>query len=183
MSIQLGVCLIRDVATPGYATPGSAAFDLEVGAFLSSAGVPPVESPGDDDMGFTELHLQSGRQVWVGTGIIADIPAGFGLMIVPRSGVGTKKGLVLGNGTAVIDSDYRSEIKLALMNRSKVAIPIERHMRVAQAWLVPAPQAEIIQVDSVESTGRGGFGSTGIARELEEPLREEEFPKLFPEED
>jgi len=128
---------VRNVVLPQYATAGSAAFDLSIGAFLSLPDRAPTSGP-SHDFGYADaIELPAGSQVWVGTGIAAQIPRGWGLMIVPRSGAGAKRGLVLAQGTAVIESDYRSEICLALLNRSKYMMRLECHQRVAQAWLLP----------------------------------------------
>lgn len=151
----------RNVDMPRYATPGSAAFDLSVGDFLSPPDFAPTGGPSDVPVHMSQVTLAPNMQVWVGTGLRMQLPEGYGLMIAPRSGLGTKRGLVLGNQVAVIDSDFRSEIKLALWNRSDMGIEINRHDRVAQAWLMPAPQAVFEDVASIEQTGRGEFGSSG----------------------
>lgn len=153
---------IRNVSWPAYTTPGAAAFDLEVGDFLSTPDFAPTGNPGDAPVNLDKVTLAPNMQIWAGTGLRVDIPEGYGLLICPRSGLGAKRGLLLGNGAAVIDSDYTSEIKLALWNRSDMGIAIERGDRVAQAWLLPAPQARLCEVASIEQTGRGGFGSSGV---------------------
>lgn len=112
-------------------------------------------------MSLFSVTLAPDMQVWAGTGLRFEIPAGYGLLLAPRSGLGAKRGLVLANEVAVIDSDYRSEIKLALRNRGDRGIAIHPGDRVAQAWLLPAPQARFCEVASIDETGRGGFGSTG----------------------
>lgn len=152
---------IRNVNMPAYTTPGAAAFDLEVGDFLSTPDWVPTGNPGDAPVNMDAVTLAPNLQVWAGTGLRIEIPEGYGLLLAPRSGLGAKRGLVLGNQVAVIDSDYRSEIKLALWNRSDMGIAINRGDRVAQAWMLPAPQARFCEVECIEETGRGGFGSTG----------------------
>ena len=86
-------------------------------------------------------------------------------LLFPRSGLGHKQGLVLGNGTGVIDADYQGEIKLSVFNRSGEEQIIEPGMRIAQLVLVPIVQAELIPVEKFNITSErseGGFGSTGI---------------------
>lgn len=157
----LSVECLRDTRPPAYATPGAAAFDLPLAAFLSGPDFIPMESPGDDDLAYKSLTLAPGLQVWVGTGLRVSIPPGYMLQLAPRSGLGAMRGLVLGNSIGIIDSDYRQEVKLALWNRGEQGIGLDRGDRVAQAALVPAPQARIEPVASIEATDRGGFGSTG----------------------
>jgi len=150
---------VRDVPMPRYATPGAAAFDLVVGAFLSNPHLPWVHSTSEEFANAQRVTLEVNKRVWIGTGIAVHIPEDYGLMIVPRSGLGAKNGVVLANGTAVIDSDYRSEIKLALLNQGDDPVMLKQGKRVAQAWLLSAPQAWITEGEVTE-TGRGGFGST-----------------------
>lgn len=151
---------VRDVAVPAYSSHGAAAFDLEIGGFLSTPDFAPTAGPGDIPVGMRSVTLGPNLQVWAGTGIRMQLPDGYGLLIAPRSGLGAKRGLILGNGVAVIDSDYRSEIKLALWNRGDRGIQLDHGDRVAQGWIVPAPQARFCEGD-IDETGRGAFGSTG----------------------
>ena len=100
-----------------------------------------------------------------GTGIALSIPEGWVGLITPRSGLGTR-GLILANGTGVIDSSYRGEVMLPLWNRNDVgrAIEIDPYMKVAQLIVVPHYGPEYIEfVDELDDTDRGdnGFGSTG----------------------
>lgn len=99
----------------------------------------------------------------VGTGLHVAIPAGYAGFVYPRSGRGHKEGLILGNGTGVIDSDYRGEVMVSLFNRSRYCIPIEAGERVAQLVIQPVEQPAIEIVDDLDATdrGAGGFGSTG----------------------
>lgn len=160
-SIPVTYELCRDVQSPFHGSDGAAAFDLEIGAFLWL----PVENPHPPSSDGTDFNpkrvqLPAGCQVWVGTGLHLAMPDGYGLLVAPRSGWATTRGLTLANTPAVIDSDYRDEIKLALVNRSNHPITLERGNRIAQAWLLPAP-AVLFTEGSVHDNGRGGFGSTG----------------------
>lgn len=127
---------------PSYETNGSAGIDLRT---------------------MTDLTLKPSCAVLVGTGLHVAIPTGYAGFVYPRSGRGHKEGLILGNGTGVIDSDYRGEVMVSLFNRSRYCIPIEAGERVAQLVIQPVAQPSIEIVDDLDATGRGagGFGSTG----------------------
>lgn len=131
-----------ELPTPAYATSGSAGIDLY--ATISVRTIEPEQV------------------VTANTGIAVSIPKGYVGLIMPRSGLGTK-GLVLGNLTGVIDSDYRGEIILQLWNRGNTPITINNLDRVAQMLIVPVAQPTIEVVDELDATERGdkGFGSTG----------------------
>lgn len=135
----------QSIAFPDYATDGSAGLDLR--ACLSQ---PLVLDPGD-----TQL---------IGTGLaihIAD-PA-LAALILPRSGLGHKHGIVLGNLVGLIDSDYQGELMVSCWNRGQTRFTVEPGERLAQLVLVPVVQAEFEVVDEFDSShrGTGGFGSTG----------------------
>ena len=111
-----------------------------------------------DDVGFT-----------VHTGLAVALPPGYGMLIFPRSGLGTRLGLTLRNGTGVIDSDYRGEILLKLnMGHQDRWAEIEEALkpgsRIAQAMIIQVPEFQMQEVDELPSTerGAGGFGSTGV---------------------
>ncbi len=130
---------------PQYATPGSAGLDLRA----------CLESP---------LHLAPGQTELIPTGIaihLAD-PA-LAAVLIPRSSMGHKRGLVLGNLTGLIDSDYQGQLFVSCWNRSGAAFTINPGDRIAQMVLVPVIQAEFNVVQSFEQSNRaeGGFGSTG----------------------
>jgi dUTP pyrophosphatase len=130
---------------PAYATAGSAGLDLR--ACIDSAVV-----------------LAPGATVLVPTGIAIHIgDAGHAAMILPRSGLGHKHGIVLGNLVGLIDSDYQGPLMVSCWNRSQAAFTIEPFERIAQLVVVPVVQAEFRVVASFEASerGGGGFGSTG----------------------
>jgi dUTP pyrophosphatase len=85
-------------------------------------------------------------------------------MILPRSGLGHKQGLVLGNGTGLIDSDYQGPLMISVFNRSQQAFTIAPGDRIAQLVIVPVVQVELDVVDSFTQSerGEGGFGHTGV---------------------
>jgi dUTP pyrophosphatase len=130
---------------PAYATPGSAGLDLRA----------CLDAP---------LRLEPGQTVLIPTGLsihIAD--PGLAAMILPRSGLGHKHGIVLGNLVGLIDSDYQGPLMVSCWNRGAVAYTVEPLERIAQLVIVPVVQASFRLVDSFEATerGSGGFGSTG----------------------
>ena len=132
---------------PHYATPGSAGLDLRA----------CLEAP---------LTLQSNAWQLVPTGIaiyLAD--AGFAALILPRSGLGHKHGIVLGNLVGLIDSDYQGQLMVSAWNRSNVAFTIEPMERIAQLVIVPVVQAQFNVVTEFPASqrGEGGYGSTGKA--------------------
>ena len=130
---------------PAYATPGSAGLDLL--ACLDSAVV-----------------LQPGQTTLIPTGLAVHIAdPGLAAMILPRSGLGHKHGIVLGNLVGLIDSDYQGPLMVSCWNRGQTAFTIEPMERIAQMVIVPVVQASFRRVDEFDASQRGeaGFGSTG----------------------
>ncbi len=130
---------------PTYATAGSAGMDL-------SACIP------------ANLTIAPGAIVVVPTGWALAIPAGFEGQVRPRSGLSTKFGVTVPNAPGTIDSDYRGELKVALINLGKETFEVTPGMRIAQMVIAPVVQAKLREVESLETTqrGSGGFGSTGM---------------------
>ena len=130
---------------PRYATDGSAGMDLH--ALLDA---PLTLPPGDCELVRTGLSIH-----------IAD--PGLAGMILPRSGLGHKHGIVLGNLVGLIDSDYQGELMVSVWNRSTTAFTLEPFERLAQYVLVPVVQAELEVVEDFSESlrGGGGFGSSG----------------------
>ncbi|MCG8517580.1 MAG: dUTP diphosphatase [Pseudomonadales bacterium] len=133
------------IPLPEYATNGSAGLDLRA----------CLDQPLTLEPGQTEL-LKTGLAIHIGDPSLA-------AMILPRSGLGHKHGIVLGNLVGLIDSDYQGELMVSCWNRGNTTFTIEAGERIAQLVLVPVVQAEFELVDSFESSdrGAGGFGSTG----------------------
>ncbi len=130
---------------PSYATSGSAGIDLR-------ACVP------------APLELAPGASVLVPAGIAIHLEdPGLAALVLPRSGLGHRNGIVLGNLVGLIDSDYQGQIMVSLWNRSSEPYRVEPLERIAQLVIIPVRQAQLRQVESfVESSrGAGGFGSTG----------------------
>ena len=134
-----------DLPLPGYASAGAAGLDVR------AAVAAPVEIP-------------SGGIAHIPTGLVVEIPAGFEFQIRPRSGLATRHGLTLPNAPATIDSDYRGEIVVALINHGPVPFMVERGARIAQMVLARVPVVEWDEADALSPTARstGGFGHTGI---------------------
>jgi dUTP pyrophosphatase len=131
---------------PQYATPGSAGLDLR--ACLSE---PVTLAPGGQHMVPTGIAIH-----------LAD--PGYAALILPRSGLGAKHGIVLGNGTGLIDSDYQGQLLVCAWNRSATEFVIQPMERIAQLVIVPVVQAQWNVVDEFAATserGAGGYGSTG----------------------
>jgi len=107
--------------------------------------------------------LQPRQRHAVPTGLRVAIPDGWEGQIRPRSGLAFRHGLSIPNAPGTIDSDYRGELKVLLINLGDAPIDIERGMRIAQMLITPAPQVEVLVVADLEDTERGaaGFGSTG----------------------
>jgi len=134
---------------PGYQTGQAAGMDLA--ACL----------PGDAQ----ELTIEPGRIAMVRTGFAMAIPPGFEAQVRPRSGLSSKYGITLPNAPGTIDSDYRGEVLVPLINLGRDAFTITHGMRIAQMVIAPVVRAEVEVVEELDGTARGsgGFGSTGIA--------------------
>lgn len=115
------------------------------------------------DLASNETHTFNNNELYVlGTGLSAEIPSGYCILVFARSSLGIKK-LIIPNSVGVIDSDYRGEIKVPLISLNEDSITIEKGQRIAQAMLVKLTRANLTLADSLTSTSRGagGFGSTG----------------------
>ena len=135
----------KKIPLPTYSTEGSAALDLR--ACLSEP-----------------LIVKANETQLVGSGIAINIhDPNLAAVLLPRSGLGAKHGIVLGNLVGLIDSDYRQEIKIAVWNRSKETFTINPGDRLCQMIFVPIVQVDFKWVDDLEDNNRGGFGSTGIS--------------------
>lgn len=130
------------VTPPSYATAGASGMDLRA----SESAV-----------------IKAGRRGIVGTGIHIELPEGYEAQVRPRSGLAFKHGVTVLNAPGTIDSDYRGEIRVILMNLGEEDFTIEPGDRIAQMVLAPVTKAELEIVDELGETARaeGGFGSTG----------------------
>ena len=145
-TIDLKVLDVRMAAhLPAYATPGSAGLDLR--ACVDAA-----------------LVIRPGQTVLIPTGLAIHIAdPGLAALILPRSGLGHKHGIVLGNLVGLIDSEYQGPLMVSCWNRGETAFTLEPMERLAQLVIVPVVQARFERVDRFDDSARGagGFGSTG----------------------
>lgn len=131
---------------PAYQTPGSAGLDLV-------AAVPDGKP----------LRIARGASALVPTGLVLELPPGFEAQVRPRSGLALKHGITVLNAPGTIDSDYRGEIGVLLVNHGTAAFTVERGARIAQLIIAPVTQVRLAEKTAVSRTtrGAGGFGSTG----------------------
>ena len=130
---------------PLYATPGAAGLDLR-----ACLDAPLVLQPGDSQL------VPSGIAIHLGD-------PGLAAVVLPRSGLGAKHGIVLGNLVGLIDSDYQGQIFVSVWNRGRAAFTIQPLERIAQLVVVPVVQVEfeVVEQFAASERGAGGFGSTG----------------------
>jgi dUTP pyrophosphatase len=146
--MEVKLKLSRGMQAPEYATPGSAAVDLR--AALE-----------EDEI----VTLEVGARALIPTGLsIAPASQGYVAIVAARSGLGIKKGVSLSNGIGVIDSDYRGEICVGLINHGDEPFEIRRGDRIAQMMFLPVETARFTVCDELDETerGAGGFGHTGV---------------------
>ncbi|MBX7539542.1 dUTP diphosphatase [Qipengyuania sphaerica] len=130
---------------------------LELPAYATSGAA------GMDVLAAESVTLKPGQRYAVATGLALAIPQGYEIQVRPRSGLALKHGITVPNTPGTIDSDYRGELKIILINHSDDNFEIARGDRVAQLVLAPVVQARWNEVDELDDTerGEGGFGSTG----------------------
>ena len=130
---------------PKYATSGSAGMDLTAA----------IEKP---------VTLEPGKRTGIPTGLVVEIPLGYEGQIRPRSGLAARAGITLTNSVGTIDSDYRGEVVVLLINHGEEPYTFEPGERIAQLVITVVPQVQLVEVDETNMTverGEGGFGSTG----------------------
>ena len=135
----------KNITLPKYETNGSSGMDLAAN----------IEN---------EIDLAPGKTAIIPTGLAVSIPKNFEIQIRPRSGLAAKNQISVLNTPGTIDSDYRGELKVILVNLGKENFKIEKGIRIAQMVLCPVVKATLKEVDILEETkrGEGGFGSTGF---------------------
>ena len=118
---------------------------------------------GMDVLAAEDVTLPPGGRHAVATGLALAIPAGYEIQVRPRSGLALKHGITCLNSPGTIDSDYRGEVGVILINHGQVAFEIRRGERIAQMVIAPYAQAVMAEVEALDETARGagGFGSTG----------------------
>lgn len=136
------VKLHADAILPSYSTPGANAFDIHC---LEGGVIPP------------------GGSCKFNTGLGFELPVGYAMLVFSRSGHGVKFGIRLANGVGVLDSDFRGDMTLRFQNDGSEPYTFKPQDRMAQGMIIPVPQIEFIETDSLSPTERGtsGIGSTG----------------------
>ena len=131
---------------PSYATGGAAGADLRA------------------DLGGGTMTLEPGARALIPTGLRVALEPGWEMQVRPRSGLALRHGVTVANAPGTVDADYRGPLSVILVNLGSEPFTVEHGMRVAQAVVAPAPQAEWRAVDALGATprGAGGFGSTGM---------------------
>lgn len=132
----------EDLPLPAYATDGAAGMDV---------------------VSAEDVTIAKGARHAVATGLSVAIPAGYEIQVRPRSGLALKHGITVANAPGTIDSDYRGEVKVILINLGQEPFAIRRGDRIAQLVLAPVTRASWLEVAELDETerGEGGFGSTG----------------------
>ena len=132
---------------PAYETPGAAGLDLMAAI-----------APG------AKLVIEPGARDLVPTGLRIELPQGYEAQVRPRSGLALKSGVTVLNSPGTIDSDYRGEVSVILINLGAEPFEITRGARIAQLIVAPVTQAVLVEADDLNGTARGagGFGSTGV---------------------
>lgn len=148
MTVDIAITILahgQGLPLPAYATAGAAGMDV----------VAALDAP---------LELAPGARAAVPTGLTMAIPSGFEVQVRPRSGLAHRHGLTVANAPGTIDSDYRGEVKVLLINLGQEPVAIERGMRIAQLVVAPVARARLKMVAALDETARGsgGFGSTGV---------------------
>ena len=136
--------LSKEISLPKYETAGSSGMDLAA----NIAG---------------NINIDPGKTAIIPTGLALSVPKGFEVQIRPRSGLAAKKKISVLNTPGTIDSDYRGEIKVILINQGQETFKVEKGLRIAQMVVCPVVEAQIKEVEDLSETerGKGGFGSTG----------------------
>ena len=136
--------LSKEISLPKYETAGSSGMDLAANTT-------------------SNINIDPGKTAIIPTGLALSVPKGFEVQIRPRSGLAAKKKISVLNTPGTIDSDYRGEIKVILINQGQETFKVEKGLRIAQMVVCPVVQAQIKEVEDLSETerGKGGFGSTG----------------------
>ena len=136
------VRLDRELPLPAYARPGDAGLDLRASE---------------------SVKLEPGERRLVPTGLAIAIPEGHAGLVLPRSGLAMQKGVTVLNAPGLIDSGYRGELKVLLINHGPAVVAIERGERIAQLVIQAVARARLVEVERLPDSarGEGGFGSTG----------------------
>lgn len=143
---------------------------VKVKRLASGEGLPLPTRMTEDSAGFDLAAavagvtvLQPGEIRMIPCGFAIAVPRGYEAQVRPRSGLASKHGITMINSPGTIDSDYRGEVHVPLINHGKSPFTVERGMRIAQMLILPVPPVKLLEVDELDQTGRGkgGFGHTG----------------------
>jgi dUTP pyrophosphatase len=142
------------------------AVTVKVKKLSPEAQIPKTANPGDvafDLFSIIDYELKPSNRYAIPTGIAVEIPIGYEGQVRPRSGLGLKYGLTVINAPGTIDSGYRGEIRVSLLNLGNESFQVKKGMRIAQLAIRPVPKVQFLEVDELSDTERGeeGFGSTG----------------------
>lgn len=117
------------------------------------------------------LTIQPGARAAIPTGLACAVPPGWEVQVRPRSGLAFRAGITVANAPGTVDSDYRGELKVLLVNLGDEPFVVERGMRVAQLVIAQVPHVDVVLVEDLDATerGAGGFGSTGLGTSAKLP--------------
>jgi dUTP diphosphatase len=141
--------------------------DLPVLVVRDGAALPQKPYDGDAGLDLTaceDVRLEPGERAIVPTGIAVELPAGYAGLVLPRSGLAAEHGLSIVNAPGLIDSGYRGELLVILLNTDREeAFTVERGMRIAQLVVVSVPEVRLVETERLSATERGarGYGSSG----------------------
>lgn len=166
------ICLWTFAAWPETITPMTTAITVYVTRLPHGEGLslPAAQSDGAAGLDLSAavamtIMLAPGDRALIPTGLAIALPIGYEGQLRPRSGLAAKHGVTVLNAPGTVDSDYRGEVKVLLINHGSEPFAVERGMRIAQLVVAPVSNVALVEVGMLESTGRntGGFGSTGIS--------------------
>ena len=142
---------------------------MKIPVVRSDPRIPMLASSHDGDAGAdlvaAESHtIEPGQRTIVGTGLAMAIPDGFAGFVLPRSGLATRSGITVANSPGLIDSGYRGELRVGLINHSDEPFTVKVGDRIAQLVVMAVETVEFVEAEALDDTARGsgGFGSTGI---------------------
>jgi len=144
------------------------ALEVRIRRLAHSEGLPlpcyaTAGSAGADVRSARDITIAPGEREAIDTGLVFEIPDGYELQVRPRSGLARREGLTLINAPGTIDSDYRGEVKILVVNLGRETVEISRGERIAQLVLAPVIKASFVETEQLSGSerGAGGFGSTG----------------------
>ena len=159
--VKINVVNKSNNPTPKYETKYSAGMDVR--AYITEENSNTVDMDDNGNYVYNTI-IKPGEYAMIHTGLYLEVPDGYMMNVHARSGLAYKKGIMLTNGTGIIDCDYRGECNVLLYNGGNDTFTINNGDRIAQFVLQEVPQAILLEVDELEDSdrGEGGFGSTGV---------------------